>query len=1153
MSQSLLKLSSLPRDAGECLHWGELPGAGTGLALAEISALHPGPVLAIVARPHEIECLKREWEFFSGRESGAVLEFPDRQTLPYDRLSPPAELRAARLRLLNMLPGLRTGVVLCSVAALMHRLAPRQWLFSHSLQLQTGQQLDARELQLYLQNGGYRRVETVTRHGEYAVRGALLDIFPAGLEMPLRIEFLDDTIESLRFFAAETQRTVARVKECKLLPAREYPLDQEGVQGFRKRWSERMRIAGQRCPVYRQLSNRIPADGAEYYLPLFFAQTETLFCYLPATTLVLCVGPVQRAASDFRRLAEERYRSRGADLAHPVLRSADLFLDETEFQEQLERFPHIVLHAERIETKDTAGGRNFGVQEPGPWSLESLRRSPNPANGERRLLCASHASQCQAMQNALTGSGESWQECAGWREFLDSGLQTALGLAPLERGLRLQRPALGLFAAASQVPLESTRDTQLPQPASTGAAAGRESTGFGELGQLEDGAAVVHEEHGVGRYRGFVRLETGGVEEEFLSLEYADEARLYVPVDTLQLVHPYIGGDPPLHSLDKKKWRRQKRRAARQAQDVAAELLALQARRSLATGVRCTIPEPEYAGFVAGFPFIETPDQAAAIASVLQDMQSGQPMDRLICGEVGCGKTEIAMRAALVAAGNGMQSIVLTPTTLLCEQHLATFSERFAELPVRIAGLSRLNTARTTHTVKAAARAGNVDILVTTHRLLHREMLCPNPGLLVLDEEHRFGVRDKEKLKELRGGMHVLSLSATPIPRTLNMALGGLRDISIIAQAPEGRLPVKTFVASWSRELVSEALQRELQRAGQVYYLHNNVATVSECMQRVQALCPGGRVGCTHGRMKRAELDQIMQHFRQRDFDILVCTTIVESGLDIPNANTIVVEDAKNFGLAQLHQLRGRVGRSQRQAYAYLLAPEHETRANQKALRRLEVIAATAESGAGFQLAVHDLELRGGGEILGREQSGRLHDVGITLYSELLQRAKRKLQGDETPADTLPVEIELQLPALLPQTYVPDVGVRLVLYRRLGALQGVEELSALRLECQDRFGSLPPAAENLFRRAELQLQARELGIEKITVDRRGMTLIFAAGREVPAQRIAELLQQDDGQWKFSAPQSLRLAEEIPAEQRLEFVRGVLRWLRDEDREPRPVS
>jgi transcription-repair coupling factor (superfamily II helicase) len=1138
----------LPAGPQEHLLWGGAAGSLPALAVAAAARTHEGLVLVVAPDVLQAGQLESEIRFFAGGEL-PLLAFPDWETLPYDVFSPLPELVSQRLSTLQRLRGIRRGVLVVPVGTLMQRLCPPSFLDAHSVLLKVGDRFDLHSARQRLEQAGYQCVSQVVTHGEFAVRGALLDLYPMGHPAPLRVDLLDDDIDSIRTFDPETQRTVDRVTEVRSLPAREFPLDGAAIQRFRSHFRTVFEGDPQRSVIYREVSAGNLPGGVEYYLPLFFEQTATLFDYLPPGTLLVHPDDVGDQATAFWAQIEDRYEQRRHDIERPLLPPRDLYLHPDEIRGRLRSGAAVSLSAARVEgrRKGYTGYANFS-----PRALPPLGFQPRNAQPAAQLqafldgppghvlLVAESAGRREVLIGTLRELGVSPQPVAGWRAFLESQAPLAITAAPVERGFWLADPPVALIPESLLLGERVQQERRRRRPGADPALVIRNLT------ELHVGAPVVHEEHGVGRYLGLQTLEVGGQKTEFLALEYERGDKLYVPVSSLHLISRYTGASPenaPLHRLGSDQWERIRRKAAEQVRDVAAELLDIYARREARQGFAFPKPADDYATFAAAFPFEETPDQQAAIEAVVADLERGRPMDRVVCGDVGFGKTEVAMRAAFVAATAGRQVAVLVPTTLLAQQHHQNFLDRFADWPIRIENLSRFRSARESAAVVKALAEGTVDIVIGTHKLLGEGVRFKNLGLVIIDEEHRFGVRHKERLKALRVEVDVLTLTATPIPRTLNMAMAGLRDLSLIATPPAERHPIKTFVSQWNDVLIREAIQRELKRGGQVYFLHNEVESIEAMARRVAELVPNARVQIAHGQMRERELEQIMRDFYHQRFNVLVCTTIIESGIDVPTANTIVINRADKLGLAQLHQLRGRVGRSHHRAYAYLLTPPPAAM-TADAVKRLEAIESLEDLGAGFALATHDLEIRGAGELLGEEQSGQIHEIGFTLYMELLERAVQALKAGRVPDLERPLshgaEVDLQVPALLPDDYLPDVHARLVQYKRIASAKDADELRELQVEMIDRFGLLPEPTKNLFAVTGLKLKAQPLGIRKIEVGPQGGRLLFDERPNIEAMTVIRLIQARPKELKLDGGDRLRITLKTEdADSRIRYVDALL--------------
>ena len=1143
--------SGLP-DKGETIVWTGLSGDSLPLAIANAVQELEGLLVVITPDMQSAELLREQYGFFKAGADKPAIIFPDWETLPYDNFSPHQDIISQRLSSLYRLPELQRGLLIVSAPTVMQRLPPRDYIFNNSLVLKTGEQLDPGEMRLRLDSAGYRNVSQVMEHGEFAVRGSLLDLFPMGSERPFRIDFFDREIESIRTFDPETQRTIESCTHIKMLPAREFPMDEAAIRSFRQRYRARFEGDPQSCNIYREVSQGIASAGIEYYLPLFFEQTSTLFEYLPATACILKPDATDSACEIFYKQLLERYESRRHDIERPVLLPDELFLTMEQLQQQLTGYP-LINAALFKEVKAQEGTIHHDVKLPGDLRIRPRSEQPAIALQDflrntacRTLLTAESTGRRETLLDQLRGFGIRPQPVENWQAFLDSENPVSITVAPLEHGLILEHPALAVIPEAAifgERARQSRRRKPVRDPASI----------IRNLTDLEISAPVVHEEHGVGRYLGLVRLAVGDIENEYLALEYAGGDKLYVPVASLALVSRYTGASPetaPLHKLGSEQWDRARRKAAKRIHDVAAELLDIYARRAARKGHAYSMPDAEYATFAASFPFEETPHQEETINQVLADMQSIIPMDRLVCGDVGFGKTEVAMRAAFLAIQDGKQVALLVPTTLLAQQHYQNFCDRFSDWPVRIELLSRFRTGKQQNSVLEGLQAGTVDLVIGTHKLLQPAIKFKRLGLLIIDEEHRFGVRQKELIKNLRSEIDILTLTATPIPRTLNMSLSGMRDLSIISTPPENRLAVKTFVCEWDRAIIREACLREIKRGGQVYFLHNQVESIERMAEELAGIIPEASIEIAHGQMREQALEQVMMDFYHRRFNVLVCSTIIESGIDVPTANTIIMNRADKLGLAQLHQLRGRVGRSHHRAYAYLIIPPRSSM-SADAEKRLAAIESMDELGAGFTLATHDLEIRGAGELLGDDQSGQIHEIGYTLYTDLLERAVKALKEGRTPNLDQPLhqgpEIDLLAASLLPDDYIADVHTRLVVYKRIAGMETKEALKDLQVELIDRFGLLPQAAKTLFRISELKLLAAPMGIRKIEIGGEQGRILFGSEPDIDTARLVDLIQKKPGKFRFDGGNTLRLFGEFSTEdERFTIVSDMLALLAGQD-------
>lgn len=1121
--------------------WTDCHGSLASVELAKLVSQDPRLYVLVTANTESATDARNELAFFDA--SLRILSFPDYETLPYDSFSPQADIVAERLTTLAELANLPTGVLIVPVTALVQRLPPRDYVTTRTFQLAVGDKLQLAEYQRQLTEGGYRKVDTVFEHGEFATRGSILDLFPVGTDRPLRVDLFDDVVESLRIFDQETQRTIERTERVQILPAHEYPLDDRGIAQFRTSWNLNFPPDHWQCPTYQDISDGISVEGIECYLPLFFEHTNSLLEYLPDNSVVVLDSDVESAATLFFDEVQERFEVHKDDLERPLLKPFDIYYRLDEVRHLWNRFSRIRFHKGSGPTKHAISLQGNELPD---ITLDVRRR--DPARRFREfihnismpvLLTAETTGRLQHLHEVLGRARIFPKEVDSYQDFLDSQLTVASTLGSLSRGLWNHQHVLITESQILGSRLENERNRAKQRSVDP------ESV-IRDLTELHPGAPVVHLDHGVGRYVGLETLSIRSQLMEFVTLEYADGDKLYVPVSSLNLISRYTGADDenaPLHKLGSDAWSKAKTRAAQRIYDVAAELLGIYARREASRSVVVPDVNEDYRSFCDQCDFELTVDQSIATEAILEDLSKVKSTDRLVCGDVGFGKTEVAMRAAFHVVQSGFQVVVLVPTTILAQQHFDTFADRFADWPVIVDLMSRFRSAREVALIEQRVDERKVDILIGTHKVLHANVDFSKLGLLIVDEEHRFGVRDKERLRNLRAEVNTISLTATPIPRTLNMSMGGLRDLSIIATPPAKRLSVKTFVVPYSRTVVRDAIKRELARGGQVFYLHNDVRSMSELYDGLAGMVPEARLGIGHGQMPKRELEHVMADFYHRRCNVLICSTIIESGLDIPNANTIIIERADKFGLAQLHQLRGRVGRSARQAYAYLLTPE-ESAMTVDARKRLDAIESADELGSGFTLAVHDLEIRGAGELLGREQSGQLETIGFTLYISMLKRAVETLKSGTIPNfdDPMPMvhEVNLNVSALIPDTYLPDIHGRLVTYKRIAAAESQSELDELKVELIDRCGPLPDLANNLFQLTAVKLRAQELGISKIVLNADGGRIEFLNQDCIAPAAIATLLQSNESKLQFTQDQAIRvLHSPKEPEDRFEFAEQLI--------------
>ncbi|PKH26335.1 transcription-repair coupling factor [Enterobacterales bacterium CwR94] len=1137
---------TLPVKAGDQRQLGQLTGAASAVECADILERHPGPVVFIAADMQSALRLQDEMQQFTAQPVEALADW---ETLPFDSFSPHQDIISARLSTLYHLPTRQRGALVLPVNTLMQRVCPHAFLHGHALVMRKGEQLSRDTLRSQLDSAGYRHVDQVMEHGEYATRGALLDLFPMGSEQPYRLDFFDDEIDSLRLFDVDSQRTLEEVDAINLLPAHEFPADKAAIELFRSQWREHFDVRREPEHIYQQVSKGTLPAGIEYWQPLFFqAPLPSLFSYLPASTLLVMLGDTEASADRFWQDVEARFENRRVDPMRPLLPPATLWLRNDELFAEFKRWPRIQLKAEVLPEK--AANTNLGYQPLPDLSVQAQAKAP--LDNLRRFLESFSGAVVFSVESE--GRREALQELLGRIKVAPKTITQLSDAQPGTPSLFTGASERGFVDSERQLALICEGDL-LGERVSRRSQDSRRTINpdvlIRNLAELHPGQPVVHLEHGVGRYVGLTTLEAGGIKAEYLMLSYANDAKLYVPVSSLHLISRYAGGaddNAPLHKLGSDAWSRARQKAAEKVRDVAAELLDIYAQRAAKAGFAFKHNKEQYQLFCEAFPFETTPDQAQAINAVLSDMCQPLAMDRLVCGDVGFGKTEVAMRAAFLAIENSKQVAVLVPTTLLAQQHYDNFRDRFANWPVRIEVLSRFRSAKEQTQILAQAAEGKIDILIGTHKLLQSDVKWRDLGLLIVDEEHRFGVRHKERIKAMRADVDILTLTATPIPRTLNMAMSGMRDLSIIATPPARRLAVKTFVREYDNLVVREAMLREILRGGQVYYLYNDVENIEKAAQRLAELVPEARIAIGHGQMRERELERVMNDFHHQRFNVLVCTTIIETGIDIPTANTIIIERADHFGLAQLHQLRGRVGRSHHQAYAWLLTP-HPKAMTTDAHKRLEAIASLEDLGAGFALATHDLEIRGAGELLGDDQSGQMESIGFTLYMELLENAVDALkEGREPSLEDLTsnqTEIEMRMPSLLPDDFIPDVNTRLSFYKRIASASDEGELNDLKVELIDRFGTLPDAARNLLEIAGLRLAAQVLGVKRLEASEKGGFIEFAEKNRVDPGWLIGLLQSAPQHWRLDGPTRLKFMRELDDRKtRMEWVKTFMQQMRD---------
>lgn len=1150
MTNNLIFSPTVPKSKKQTLYWTGLTGCADSLALA--SAIKNEACLFVIVTPDNQTALRLEHELlFFLQDEHPILHFPDWETLPYDVFSPLPEIISERLKTLALLPQVKRGALVVSVMTLMHRLTPREHVLANSFALNIGDDFNLELNRLKLESVGYHCVSQVYQHGEFAVRGSIVDLFPMGSKTPFRIELFDEEIESIRIFDPETQRSLGKIDKIQLFPAREFPLTDQSIKHFRQAFREVFPETSLKNHFYLDVGKGITPGGIEYYLPLFVEQMACLFDYLPNTAILVTADSFNATAQDFYVEAEDRFLQRKYDVDRPLLKPELLFLSAEELMQRTGDFARITLGS--IEADENSIEFNclplptvtidanplISLEQPVQVLQQFVADFPG-----KILFVAESPGRREALIDKLRQCNISVKVVESWDKFLQSEVSSCILVAPMDHGLWLDNPAIMIFTEN----LLSGEKVQQRRRRRKSAASQLENI-VNNLNELSLGSPVVHQEHGVGRYLGLQTLQISGITSEFLTLEYANNDKLYVPVSSLHVIGRYTGMSPehaPLHKLGGDQWSKVKEKAIKRIRDVAAELLEIHAKRAVKQGYVFDVKNIEYAAFADAFPFEETPDQQTAIETILEDMVRPQPMDRVICGDVGFGKTEVSMRAAFIAVQNGKQVAILVPTTLLAQQHYQNFRDRFADWPVRVEVLSRFISPKQQKQITDDLEQGKVDIVIGTHKLLSKEIQYKALGLVVIDEEHRFGVTQKEHFKKLRNELDMLTLTATPIPRTLNMAMSGLRDISIIASPPPNRHAIKTFVNEWVAAQIREACLREIKRGGQVFFLHNDVKSMEKMGRELQVLVPEARIEIAHGQMPERELERIMLDFYHQRFNLLLCSTIIESGIDIPSANTIIIDRADKLGLAQLHQLRGRVGRSHHRAYAYFIVPPKNLM-SKDAIKRLEAVEASGDLGAGFMLSSHDMEIRGAGELLGDDQSGQIQEIGFTLYTELLERAVSALKSGEQPELDTPMdkgpEVDLQTSALIPEDYLPDIHSRLVLYKRISNTETQEDLHELQVEMIDRFGLLPEPIKTLFSVTKLKQQAEKLGIKKIEANAGGGRIIFTATPNINTDQLIMLIQNQAQMYKFDGMDKLRFIKLFETtEQKFDFITELLNKL-----------
>jgi transcription-repair coupling factor (superfamily II helicase) len=1129
-------------NSGRKTYWGSLYGSADALALIEYIKKQPQVILLIANDITHLDNLYNSLNFYN--DDLDILTFDNWEILAYDQFSPHPDITSNRLSTLAKLKTLKQGVVITTLETLFSRLCPLEFSEQYSFSIKVGDELELNRFSEKLLKIGYNRVNTVMEHGEFNIRGSLVDLYPMGAKSPYRIDLFDKNIETIRTFSTSTQRSKSQVDAIVLLPAREFPTDKSSIELFKRNYE--LEFSKQDF-IYTEVSEGRLPSGIEFYLPLFFNSTNTLFEYLPKNISVATSAGFSSQVDSTYAVIQSRFDNAKQDLDRPPLDINQVFISKNQLFSAIKQQPQLVISHSKLENK--IGNLNFNSKLLPPLRIDPQAKNPLSklssfvSRFKNRILivCQSQGRQ-SILEELLNNHQLSAHTTKNWQDFLANGQSLSITSQPLNQGLLSNDIAI--------ITEENLFGQEVVQQQRRRRAKHKDfDEAIKSLVEIKQGDPIVHENYGVGRYLGLRTQTYDGQSQDFLQLEYAGGAKLMVPMTSLNLISRYSGALPenaPLHKLGTPQWSKAKKKAGEALHDVAAELLEIYAKRETQIGFAFPEPNDAYSSFVASFPFEETPDQLTTMGEVLADMQSRKPMDRLVCGDVGFGKTEIAMRAAFLAVEADKQVAILVPTTLLAKQHHRSFVDRFVDYPVEIAALSRFQTPKEQKIIIEKLSTGNIDIVIGTHKIIQGRIKYKNLGLVIIDEEHRFGVKQKEALKKIRGQSDILTMTATPIPRTLNMALGSLRELSIIATPPAKRSAIQTFVQEWQDSNIKEACSRELHRGGQIFVLHNDIDSIDNMAENLKQLMPNIRVRIAHGQMPTRELEHIMGDFYHARFQILVCTTIIETGIDIPNANTIIINNAQNFGLAQLHQLRGRVGRSHHRAYAYLIIKSHQS-LSKDAKKRLDAIESLEELGAGFMLANHDLEIRGAGDLLGDNQSGKISEIGFNLYHDLLKRtidairSGRKINLDEPINNE--IQIDCGLPSIIPQNYLEDVHERLVLYKRISSCKTNNDLKELQIEMIDRFGLLPDSTKHLFANTRLKLFCEKIGINEINLYDDKAIITFGNKNTIEPIKIIQLIQQHPKKYQLQGQHKLIIKEDMPENiKRIELVENLLKKL-----------
>ncbi len=1120
-------------DNAQC--WNQVKGLALPLAINEFHRQHPGLLVVLTDSVHHSRVLESELKLCAPGQDIEVLHFPVWDTLPYDVFSPNPDIISERMKFLAQISTMKqNAVVVMPAQNLMQKLPNKDFILGRSLSLKVGDSFDLHRWRALFEKNGYIHVNEVREAGEFVVRGGVLDLYPMGGHDAFRIELFDDEIESIRIFDTDSQLTIRTTQAIQVMPANEFPFDDQARELFLSRFREWFDVDTRKNTLYQDVRKAIKFSGIEQYLPMFHQQVADIFDYLPTDAVMIHCQQTAAVLQTWHKQIHARYEDRRHDVQRPILAPSETFLSGDDTLNALQAFQNIWVNPKDSGELPTLTFDSWAAQRYKAGTDQSLAAFCDVQKG-RLLIAADSLGRQDLIQSKLQSAKQPFILFEDIQSFINSSAPRGICIAPIEHGVLLKQQHLQIMDEGCLFGQRVNRNRQVKKYK-----ANPEDI-ISNLTDLHLDSPIVHVDHGVGRYRGLKMMDYDG-EAEYLEVEYQGGDKLFVPVSSLHLVSRYSGAseeNAPWHKLGSEVWAKAKQKAAKKVKDVAAELLSLYAMREAAGGQAMQVNAEDYAMFCDGFPFDETEDQQNAINAVIKDMRAQTHMDRVVCGDVGFGKTEIALRAAFIAANEGKQVVLLVPTTLLAQQHYDNFVDRFAPFPIQVSLLSRFVSSKATKQILDQCRDGQADVVIGTHRLIQKDIQFKNLGLVIIDEEHRFGVKQKDRLKQMKADVDFLTLTATPIPRTLNSALSGLRDLSIIATPPKTRLTVKTQVIEWQNSIINEACTREIQRGGQVYFLHNEVQTIEQMAESIQKINPSARVRVAHGQMHEKELQNVMVDFYKQRFNILVCTTIIESGIDIPNANTIIINRADKLGLAQLHQLRGRVGRSHHKAFAYMIIPSWQA-ITKDAKKRLEAIESLEDLGAGFTLATHDMEIRGSGELLGEEQSGQIQSIGFSLYCDMLERAVEALKNGEE-IDLLNdasnhIDIELNIPALIPDDYMFDVFTRLTFYKRMNNCTRVEDLEHLKVELIDRFGPLPEACQNLFHVLKLKHKAQALNIKSVVMNEEYADLKFNHYSPEFYAQLIKLIQSKPDTFKPLPNDGLRYAGDFPdAAQRIDAI------------------